>query len=58
MIPGIISLSLRHQSDTRFPYPPGHIFAVELPEDLDLLLNIVDLVLCILEVDDLDSYGQ
>jgi hypothetical protein len=33
----------------------GHPSAVELREDLDLLLDVVDLVLGVLEVDDLDG---
>lgn len=34
------------------------VFAVQLAQDADLLLNVIDLVLCILEVDDLDCHGM
>lgn len=34
------------------------VFGVQLGEDHDLLLNIVDFVLCIFEVDDLDGNGS
>lgn len=37
---------------------PSDKFAIELTKDLDLLLYVVDLVLCALQIYDLDRYRQ
>lgn len=37
---------------------PGDAVRVKLAKDLNLLLDIVDLILCALQVDDLDRYWE